>query len=46
MLTSEQKGGPEWLFRLARERSVHSDLDFTGRQDVDSKGALRRVHAR
>ncbi|KAL3954999.1 hypothetical protein ACCO45_010562 [Purpureocillium lilacinum] len=31
------KGGPEWLFRLARERSVHSDLDFTGRQDVDSK---------
>ncbi|KAM6534419.1 hypothetical protein FALCPG4_004059 [Fusarium falciforme] len=35
------KGGPEWLWRLAREATGNTQVDFRGRQKLDPKtGAL------
>ncbi|KAM4064977.1 short chain dehydrogenase [Hirsutella rhossiliensis] len=38
------RGGPEWLFRLVRERSLGLNLDFKGRQQLDDKtGGIREI---
>lgn len=37
----KQKGGPEWLWRVARKGTGNTKVDFKGRQKLDPKtGAL------
>ncbi|KAL7790801.1 hypothetical protein V8C37DRAFT_410781 [Trichoderma ceciliae] len=43
-LVAVLRGGPEWLFRLIRERTTNFQIDFRGRQELDAEtGRLRKA---
>lgn len=40
---SLQKGGPEWLFRRIRERSLRGDYDFERQKSRYDQETVKRI---